>query len=204
MIRINIGGGAAKWLGCGVLVASIAACSSDKPPAQAPTQLAGENTAQRARTARNDADTTVHVSEEIMNACQLPKTAEASPHFDVADTTLRPHGQNVLDDVARCAKDGNLRGRVITIIGHADPRGSAKDNQELSEQRAEAARNYMVGHGVSSQNLRVLARGESDARGDDEASWSLDRRVDFELGPMGTDRAPVSNAAASPSVDPAK
>jgi len=197
---MNLGGSAAKWLGCGALVASIAACSSDKTPAQAPTPLAQESPAQRASTARNDADTTVHVSEEIMNACQLPKTAEASPHFDVAETTLRPHGQNVLDDVARCAKDGNLRGRMITIIGHSDPRGSTKDNQELSEQRAEAARNYMVAHGVSSQNLRVLARGESDARGDDEASWSLDRRVDFQLGPMGTDRAPVSNATALPSV----
>ncbi len=199
MTRNNVGRIAAKWLGCGALVAAVAACSSDKTPPQAPTSLAHENSEQRSQTARNEADTTVHISDEIMTACQLPQTAEASPHFDVAESTLRPHGQNVLDDVARCAKDGNLRGRVITIIGHSDPRGTAKSNQELSADRADAARNYMVAHGIASQNLRVEARGESDAHGTDQAGWRLDRRVDFELGPMGSDRAPVSNAAASPS-----
>jgi outer membrane protein OmpA-like peptidoglycan-associated protein len=106
----------------------------------------------------------------------------------------------VLDQVAKCVKDGNLRGRVITIIGHSDPRGTAASNQELSADRAEAARDYLIEHGASSQNLRVVARGESDARGNDEASWALDRRVDFQLGPLGTDRAPVANENASPSV----
>ena len=198
MTRMNRGFGAAKWLGCGALVASIAACSSDKTPLQAPTSAAQEGTAQRAQTGRNDADTTIHVSEEIMRECQLPSTAQEAPHFEYAGSTLHAHGQNVLDDVARCVKDGNLRGRVITIIGRTDPRGSAAYNKELSADRAQAARKYLVEHGAASQNLRVVARGESDAHGSDEASWALDRRVDFELGALGSDRAPVSNENASP------
>jgi outer membrane protein OmpA-like peptidoglycan-associated protein len=198
-MKINIGFSAAKWLGCGALVVSVAACSSDKTPPQAPTSLAQEGTTQRSQTARNDADTTIHVSDEIMRECQLPSTAQEAPHFEYAGSTLRAHGQNVLDDVAKCAKDGNLRGRVITIIGRTDPRGSAAYNQELSADRAQAARKYLVEHGASSQNLRLVARGESDAHGSDEASWALDRRVDFELGPLGSDRAPVANENASPS-----
>ncbi len=199
MTRMNIGFSAAKWLGCGALVASIAACSSDKTPPQAPTSLAQESTTERSQTARNDADTTIHLSDEIMRACQLPSTAQQAPHFEYAGSTLHAQGQNVLDDVAKCAKDGNLRGRVITIIGRTDPRGSASSNQELSEDRAQAARKYLVERGASAQNLRIVARGESDARGNDEASWALDRRVDFELGPLGSDRAPVANENASPS-----
>ena len=204
MTRLSIDWNAAKWLGCGALVAAVAACPSDKVPPQAPTPAAQEGTAQRAQTARNDADTTVHFSDEIMRACQLPSTAAEAPHFDYAGSTLHAHGQNVLDDVAKCVKDGNLRGRVITIIGHTDPRGSSASNQELSADRAQAARQYLIEHGASSQNLRVSARGESDARGNDEASWALDRRVDFELGPLGSDRAPVANENASPGVHPDK
>src|ERR1700760_2454142 len=147
MARMNIGSSAAKWLGCGALVASIAACSSDKSPPQTPTST----------TARNGADTTIHLSDEIMHACQLPNTAQEAPHFEFANSTLRASGQNVLDDVAKCAKDGNLRGRVITIIGRTDPRGSAEYNHELSEDRAEAARKYLIERGASSQNLRVVA-----------------------------------------------
>jgi peptidoglycan-associated lipoprotein len=180
------------------LVASLAASSSDKTPPQAPTSLAQQSTPRGPQTARNDADTTIHVSDEIMRECQLPNTAQEAPHFDFAGATLRGHGQNVLDDVAKCVKDGNLRGRVITIIGHTDPRGSAAYNKELSADRAEAARKYLVEHGASGQNLRVVARGEADARGNGEASWALDRRVDFELGPLGSDRAPVANENASP------
>ena len=199
MTRISMDWNAAKWLGCGALVAAFAACSSDKVPPQAPTPAAQEASAQRARTGRNDADTTLHFSDEIMHACQLPATSAQAPYFEYAGSTLHARGQNVLDDVAKCMKDGNLRGRVITVVGHADPRGSAAANHELSEDRAQAAREYLVAHGASSQNLRVSGRGESDAHGNDEASWALDRRVDFELGPMGSDRAPVANENASPS-----
>ena len=204
MTTISRNGSATKWLVCGALAAVVAACSSDKTPPQSPTLAAQESTAQRARTGRNDADTTLHFSDEIMRACQLPATAAQAPHFEFANSTLYARGENVLDDVARCVKDGSLRGRVITIIGHADPRGSAESNKELSAERAQAARQYLLEHGASSQNLRVIARGEQDARGKNEAGWALDRRVDFELGPLGTDRAPVANEAASPSVHPDK
>src|SRR4051812_13876487 len=171
MIKMSIPRHAAKWLGCGALVAAVAGCSTHQAPAQVPPQaatpLAQEPSAQRAATARNDrndADTTVHFSEEILRACQLPSTPENAPHFDFDDSKLHARGVDVLDQVAKCVRDGNLRGRVITIIGHTDPRGSSASNQELSANRAEAARDYLVEHGAASQNLRVLVRGESEAR----------------------------------------
>ncbi|MEO7036378.1 MAG: OmpA family protein [Polyangiaceae bacterium] len=85
------------------------------------------------------------------------------------------------------------------LIGHADPRGSTESNKELSAERAEGARNYMAEHGVASQNPRVIARGGADAHGDNEAGRKRDRRINFELGPTGSDRAPTSNAAAKTS-----
>ncbi|MEP7051487.1 MAG: OmpA family protein [Pseudomonadota bacterium] len=91
---------------------------------------------------------------------------------------------------------------VSIAIGHADPRGSAESNKELSGERAEAARQYLVEHGASGQNLRVSARREAGARGNDEASWALDCRTTQRLS---STRAPWrSNAAtySGPSLRP--
>jgi len=95
--------------------------------------------------------------------------------------------------VAKCLSEGPLKGRVITIIGRTDSRGSAEYNKELSANRAEAARNYLVQRGVAAANIRIIARGEQGAQGRDAETWALDRRVDFELG----DRNAQGNAAAN-------
>jgi hypothetical protein len=35
----------------------------------------------------------------------------------------------------------------------------------------------------------MVSRGEKDARGDDESTWALDRRVDINIGSTASDRA---------------
>ena len=189
----DVGRCAAKWLGCGVLAIFAVACASDKTPAREPVAM-GEMTrpGPQSPTGRSDADTTIRLSEEFQTQCQLPHAAKDVPHFDYDNATLRARGANILDDVAKCLSDGPLKGQVMTIIGRTDPRGPASYNQQLSANRAEAARNYLVQHGVASSNIRILARGEQAAIGNDEASWALDRRVDLELG----DRSAQGNAAS--------
>jgi len=190
----KMGRSAAKWLGCGVLALSAVACGGSATPAQTPVAM-GEMTQPGPQhpQGRNEADTTIRISEEFRRECQLPNTPKEAPHFDYADATLRAHGANILDDVAKCLSEGPMKGRVMTIIGRTDARGSAEYNKQLSANRAGAARNYLVQRGVASANVRVIARGEQGAQGTDEETWALDRRVDFELG----DRNAVGNAAAN-------
>jgi peptidoglycan-associated lipoprotein len=188
----NFGRSAAKWLGCGALVLSgTAACAGNPAPAKEPVAM-GEMETPGPQQPRNDADTTIQLSEDLRRQCSLPN-AQTAPHFDYADATLRAHGQNILDDVAKCLSDGPLKGHVMTIIGRTDARGSAEYNKALSANRAEAARNYLVQRGVPTTNVRVLARGEQGAQGTNEETWALDRRVDFELG----DRTAQGNAAGN-------
>lgn len=191
-MRSNLGRSAAKWLGCGVLAIAAAGCASDKTPAKEPVAM-GEMTAPGPQSPQGERDTTISISEDFRRECQLPNTPKDAPHFDYADATLHAHGANILDDVAKCLSEGPLKGRVMTIIGRTDARGSAAYNKELSANRAEAARNYLVQRGVSAANIRVIARGEQGAQGTDEESWARDRRVDFELG----DRNLAGNAAAN-------
>ncbi|MBF0164152.1 MAG: OmpA family protein [Magnetococcales bacterium] len=63
----------------------------------------------------------------------------------------------LLDGVSRVMKENpTLR---VEIQGHTDRIGSASSNERLSKQRAEAVRDYLVGHGIQSERLQVIGLG---------------------------------------------
>ncbi len=51
---------------------------------------------------------------------------------------------------------------TVEIVGHTDDRGSEGGNQKLSEQRANAALEYLVGTGVDASRLTARGAGESE------------------------------------------
>lgn len=118
-------------------------------------------------------------SKEVRRKCQIPDTPEQSPQFDLDEAELRPRGENILSRIATCMQDGALKGESITLIGHADPRGSDAYNRALGMDRARAARDYLGSQGVAVSSLNVKSRGELDATGTDRATWQLDRRVEL-------------------------
>lgn len=192
----KVGQRAAKWAGCGAVVLTLAACSSDKTPPRQPTASAANLApgTEDDRVTRKDSETTVQVSSDFRRQCQIPETPAEAPAFDYDQATLRPRGANILDDVAKCLIDGPLKDQTITIIGRTDPRGPEQYNQELGASRASAARNYLISRGVSADHVRLLSRGEQEAQGTSEATWALDRRVDLELGDRTarTEQSPIA------------
>ena len=50
----------------------------------------------------------------------------------------------------------------LILGGHADPRGSAEYNKQLTERRVERARSYLMGHGVSATAVETRSFGEED------------------------------------------
>ena len=71
----------------------------------------------------------------------------------------------------------------IMIVGHTDSQGSDSYNQQLSERRATAARNYLVQQGVSSARIKVAGRGESEPIADNatDAGRAQNRRVEVAI-----------------------
>lgn len=62
--------------------------------------------------------------------------------------------------VAAClAANPNAR---VRIDSHADIRGTSAYNQALSQRRADAAKDVLVGNGVSSSRIDIVAHGEND------------------------------------------
>jgi len=188
---------AAKWLGCGALVLSAAACSK-QPVAREPGDVSRnepQNTRHETADARDDVASTIRLSEELRRECQLPSAPQEAPQFATNQTALPAEGRSILNDVATCLTDGALRGRSVLLIGRSDPRGATEQNQQIAETRADTARDYLVKRGVARDRLHTAARGEHGAQGTDEASWALDRRVDIELVTTTASR----EAAATPS-----
>jgi outer membrane protein OmpA-like peptidoglycan-associated protein len=72
-----------------------------------------------------------------------------------------------LDEVAlKMKQDPDLRAQVI---GYTDPSGSASANQRMSEQRAEAVKNYLVTrHGIDPSRITTEGRGSAESTGNAE------------------------------------
>ena len=67
---------------------------------------------------------------------------------------------------------------TVTVEGHADERGTREYNLALGERRANAAKDYLMTYGVSSDRIKVLSYGKERPvdSGSNPLSWSKNRR----------------------------
>jgi peptidoglycan-associated lipoprotein len=180
-----------KWsIGAGyaALALGIAACASHHTETRAASPSAQTASAPATHSdpaaTRRERETTIQISKAVRDRCKLPEQPQEAPRFDYNQATLHAQGRNVLDDVANCLIDGPLNKEVITLVGRTDERGTEHYNESLGEGRAAAARNYLTRRGVPADRIRIVSRGEQGARGNDETTYALDRRVDLELGDL--------------------
>ena len=118
---------------------------------------------------------------------QISLSSDVLFAFDKAE--LKPEGMKKIDDIAGRLKGANVQ--LINTIGHADRIGPDKYNQQLSEKRAEAVKEYLAQQGVETSKVHSEGRGKSDPvtgdqckgmRGDKLISClQPDRRVDIEV-----------------------
>jgi len=73
-------------------------------------------------------------------------------------------------------------GLHLEIQGHTDSVGSAEYNQQLSERRAQAVREYLVERGINPERLEAVGYGESQPTASNEtgAGRAENRRVQLE------------------------
>ena len=70
---------------------------------------------------------------------------------------------------------------TMTVIGHADQRGTSDDNLKLSRLRAQAVVDYLVSQGINAERLASKAVGSDEPLTQDtsEAAYALNRRTEF-------------------------
>jgi outer membrane protein OmpA-like peptidoglycan-associated protein len=93
-------------------------------------------------------------------------------NFTAGSARLSNIAKAKLDEVAlQMKQDPTLRAQVI---GYTDNTGSPASQQKISEQRAQAVKNYLVTrHGIDPSRITTEGRGAAEATG----TGANDRRV---------------------------
>ena len=103
--------------------------------------------------------------------------------FDTGKAALKTSAQSKLQNIASQLKGDETL--VITIEGYTDNTGSAAKNLKLSEQRAQAVRDYLVEAGISGDHVTAIGRGEADpiALNKTSSGRQTNRRVELIIAP---------------------
>lgn len=104
--------------------------------------------------------------------------------FASGKSTLLPAARDALDNVAAALKANP--DRDIIVEGHTDSMGSTSFNEDLSQRRAVAVREYLIEQGVPAEMIRARGRGEEEpietnATAEGRAN---NRRVEIILSPL--------------------
>ncbi len=93
--------------------------------------------------------------------CDLTNFNTLPVYFTPSSAALQSSGQRIVDDrlLPLLRNRPNLR---IEINAHTSSRGTAADNQDLSERRAKAVADYLVGQGI--YRSRLVTRGYGEGR----------------------------------------
>ena len=99
--------------------------------------------------------------------------------FRTASATILRESAQLLDAVTGVGLF--CKDYQIEIGGHTDVRGSAEINQELSEARAKAVKEYLVARGVPEDRLSAVGYGETKPLDptDSLAAYAKNRRTEF-------------------------
>ena len=78
--------------------------------------------------------------------------------YDFDKATLRPESATALDELVKLLNENpNI---TIELAAHADYRGAAQYNKNLSQRRAESVVRYLIEHGISSDRLTPVGYGK--------------------------------------------
>lgn len=82
--------------------------------------------------------------------------------YELNKSDIKRESQPTLDKVVKILND-NPKVK-LEIISHTDAQGDDKANMLLSEKRAKAVMNYLVGKGIAPGRLSALGKGETEIR----------------------------------------
>jgi outer membrane protein OmpA-like peptidoglycan-associated protein len=108
-----------------------------------------------------------------------PPMRPAKVLFELDSAQLSAPTQQILADVLQALRE---RPEVALLLrGHTDSSGSVGYNTRLGLKRVQAVKQYLVGHGIAAERLRLDSKGESEPVGSNAtaAGRRLNRRVEI-------------------------
>ncbi len=124
----------------------------------------------------------------VAEAPMAPVPASAAPggppaslaldiRFEPNSAQVRPESGALLGTLVAALQSPELKSLRFIIEGHADPRGSAAQNQRLSQERADEVRLYLVALGVHPSRLKAVGKGSTQLANAGNPQSAENRRV---------------------------
>jgi len=176
----------AAMIGAGCAKKKVAA--QVPPPPAAPVAAPQQSTTQTARTetptpapAPAPQQTTRMPNAQTRARIDTLLARIEDAYFDYDKHTLRPDAIKALEADSTELRDilKDYPDYKLTVEGHCDERGSAEYNMALGQERADAAKSYLVQVGIPSAQLGTVSYGKEKPACDehDEACWQKNRRI---------------------------
>jgi len=107
--------------------------------------------------------------------------ASRTIEFEAGNSSLTVSGRQTLDLLVPVLQ--RLSGRSFEVTGHTDGLGSRPQNIALSAARADAVKTYLVGKGVSADNIATSGAGPDRpvAGNDTPDGRARNRRIEFRV-----------------------
>jgi len=108
-------------------------------------------------------------------------TLSGSVLFESAQSTLLPSARSKLDEVSNAL--AAVGERNVIIEGHTDSQGADSYNQDLSQRRADAVRNYLLQRGQPADRIQAQGMGEGSPIADNGSpeGRANNRRVEIVI-----------------------
>ena len=116
---------------------------------------------------------TAHTVGKLMNLDNLI--------FAQAQAKIEPSSYDELDKIVTMLE--TYPKMVIQLEGHTDNRGDPKRNMDLSQQRVDAVKQYLVGKNINKNRIKTKAFGGTQplSRENTEEAHSMNRRVQVRI-----------------------
>jgi outer membrane protein OmpA-like peptidoglycan-associated protein len=148
-----------------------------------------ETAAERAR--RIDAEKKLQDARDTLSKIAQVKdddrgmiiTLQGEVLFKTNESTLKPAAMAKLDQIAETLRGAERR---ITVLGHTDNQGgNSPHNQQLSQSRANAVRDYLVSKGIPADLIRAEGKGPTAPIADNSSveGRAQNRRVELIVEP---------------------
>lgn len=174
---------------------SAAACGRSGPEGPTPEELARQDSIRMAEEARQDSIRRAQeqarqdsIAAERERARALTAETESARaileeriHFGYDQSVLTPESeQSLMRKLAVMRANPDVQ---IRISGHADERGSIEYNRALGQRRAETAKDFLVGFGISTSRITTVSFGEDRplVNASNEQAWAQNRRNEFAI-----------------------
>lgn len=106
-----------------------------------------------------------------------PPSLSLAIQFEANSVQVRPESGRVLGNLVAAMQSPELKGVRFAIEGHTDARGQPAANRQLSQQRAEEVRLYLIALGVHPARLKAVGKGASEPVNPRDPNAPENRRV---------------------------